>query len=273
MAYRLLHVSDLHAGPPFSSTIAEQLARQARDLAPDLLVISGDFVQRADIPAQWRTITAYLKTLPTPQLVVPGNHDVPLYNVFQRLFTPYRPYRRHISPDLNPVFTAPGLVVVGACSAHGLTLDGGRISARQATALRTIFARYGPEVCKVAAWHHPVVDSPDLHKRRAISAGPSAMGLLASCGVDLLLCGHVHTGYVGQTSTFAPTLARDTIICQSGTSTSTRGYGPERGKNSFNLITINEQAIQISQQIYSPEAGAFVTATERSFPRYTALPA
>jgi 3',5'-cyclic AMP phosphodiesterase CpdA len=267
VAYRLLHVSDLHAGPPFSPAIAEQLARQAHELAPDLLVISGDFVQRADIPSQWRTITSYLKTLPTPQLVVPGNHDVPLYNVFQRLLMPYSPYRRHISPELNPVFEAPGLVVVGACSAHGLTFDGGRISARQGAALRRIFARYGPDTCKVAVWHHPVVDAPGLHKTRAMSAGTTAMGLLAETGVDLLLCGHVHMGYVGHTISFAPGLARNTIICQSGTSTSKRGYGPERGKNSFNLITIDEQAIQISQQIYSPEVGAFVPAAEHSFPR------
>src|SRR5262245_60920199 len=113
-----MHISDLHAGPPFNLQLAEQVAQEAYDLRPDLLVISGDFVQRADITAQWRTITSYLRLLPQPQLVVPGNHDVPLYNLFSRLLLPYRRYQRYISPNLNPVFELPGLLVAGGCTAH-----------------------------------------------------------------------------------------------------------------------------------------------------------
>jgi 3',5'-cyclic AMP phosphodiesterase CpdA len=265
--YRLLHISDLHAGPPFDAAIAEKLANQAHALAPDLLVISGDFVQRADIPGQWRTITSYLKTLPTPQLVVPGNHDIPLYNVFQRLLMPYRPYRRHISQELNPVFELPGMVVVGAVSAHGLTIDGGRISAQQAANMRRIFARYGPETVKVAVWHHPVLNAPELHKQREISGATAAMNLLAECDVELLLCGHIHLSYIGNTHDLQPKLRRGTIICQSGTSTSKRGYGSERGKNSFNLIEIDSTAITIQPHIHVANAERFVQASEHRFAR------
>src|SRR6185503_6114435 len=126
-----MHISDLHAGPPFRLTLAEQVAREAHDLKPDLVVVSGDFVQRADFANQWRAITAYLKTLPEPRLVVPGNHDVPLFNPFKRVFRSLAYYKRYISPNLNPVFERPGLVVVGGNTAHGLTVDGGRLSAEQ----------------------------------------------------------------------------------------------------------------------------------------------
>src|SRR5689334_18592966 len=113
-----MHISDLHAGSPFNLTMAEQVAREAHELKPDLLVASGDFVQRADFSSQWRTIVAYLKTLPEPRLTVPGNHDVPIFNPFQRLFRSLAQYKRYISPDLNPVFERPGLVVVGGNTAH-----------------------------------------------------------------------------------------------------------------------------------------------------------
>lgn len=266
MPYRLMHISDLHAGSPFNPAAAERLAEQAHAFAPDLLVISGDFVQRADFPAQWRTIKAYLKTLPQPQLLVAGNHDVPLYNVVWRLFFPYQIYRRQISADLNPVFSAPGLVVAGACSAHGLTIDGGRLAATQISALRTTFAGYGPDVCKVAVWHHPVVDAPGLHRHRTISAAPAAMRLLDEWAVELLLCGHAHLTYIGNTRDILPDLQRGTIICQSGTSTSKRGYGREKGRNAFNLISIDEYNIVIEPYL-SDETGAFKPTAGYSFPR------
>src|SRR5919199_6267301 len=126
-----MHISDLHAGPPFRLELAEQVAREAHEIKPDLLVVSGDFVQRADFTNQWQVITSYLKTLPEPRLVVAGNHDVPLFNPFNRLFRSYEHYKRHISPDLNPVFELPGLAVVGGCTAHGLTVDGGHLSVEQ----------------------------------------------------------------------------------------------------------------------------------------------
>jgi len=265
--YRILHVSDLHAGPPFRRAIADALVRQAHQIRPDLLVISGDFVQRADFVDQWRAAQELRAALPSPQLVVPGNHDVPLFNVHLRLLNPLGRYRRYISNELNPVFERPGLVVVGAVSAHGLTVDGGRVSAGQFAALRSILGRYGPEVCKVVVWHHPVVNPPGLRKSRVMRGATEAMRQLDACNVDLLLCGHLHVSYIGNTLDVVNDLRKGTIICQSGTTTSRRGYGREHGKNSCNLIEVDDAAIRISHLLYADEAGRFVPAAEYSFPR------
>lgn len=267
MPYRILHVSDLHVGPPFRRPIADALIRQAHEIRPDLLVISGDFVQRADHADQWRAAQELRAALPTPQLVVPGNHDVPLYNAHLRLLNPLGRYRRHISHELNPVFELPDLVVVGAVSAHGLTVDGGRVDSAQAAALRRILGRYGPEVCKVVVWHHPVVNPPGLHKSRVMRGAHDAIRLLDACDVDLLLCGHIHVSYVGNTLDVVNDLRKGTIICQSGTTTSRRGYGREQGKNSCNLIEVDRQAIHVSQLLYLDEVGRFVPAAEHTFPR------
>ncbi len=270
MLHRILHISDLHVGPPFRRQIADTLVRQAHELKPDLLVISGDFVQRADFAEQWRGAKELREALPTPQLVVPGNHDVPLFNAHLRLLDPLGRYRRHISPDLNPVFERPGLVVAGANTAHGLTMDGGRLSAEQAAAVRRAFAGRPDGTAKVAVWHHPVVNPPGLHKNRVMAGARTAMRLLDECDVELLLCGHIHVSYIGNTLDVANNLRAGTIICQSGTSTSRRGYGREQGKNSCNLIEIEDQVIRISHLSYQEEARRFVPVAEYSFPRRSA---
>lgn len=267
MTYRILHLSDIHVGPPFLRPIADTLVRQAHEIKPDLVVISGDFVQRADFHDQWRGAQELRAALPGPQLVVPGNHDVPLYNAHLRLLNPLGRYRRFISADLNPVFERPGLVVAGACTAHGLTVDGGRLDQAQAAKLRATLGRYPAGTTKVVVWHHPVVNPPGLHKNRVMPGSAAAMRLLDECDVELLLCGHIHVSYVGNTLDVEGSLRQGTIICQTGTSTSRRGYGREHGKNSCNLVEIDTRAIRISQMLYLEDAGRFVPVAEHSFPR------
>src|SRR5262245_20987373 len=262
-----MHISDLHAGPPFRLDLAEQVAREAHELKPDLLVVSGDFVQRADFAYQWKVITAYLKTLPEPRLVVAGNHDVPLFNPVNRLFRPYDTYKKHISADLNPVFERPGLVVVGGCTAHGLTIDGGRLSGEQIATIKHRFSRAPEGACKVAVLHHHVINPPGAEGRNMISNAAAAVQLLDHCGVELLLCGHIHVSYVGTTLDVRPDLRQGTIICQSGTTTSRRGKGREHGKNSYNVIDIEDHVIRIGQHMYIEQAGRFVPVAEHVFPR------
>ncbi len=269
MPYRLMHISDLHAGPPFNPQIAAHVAELARQIAPDLLVISGDFVQRADFLSQWRTVQQFVETLPRPILPVPGNHDVPLLNLFARLFTPLRHYQRHISADLYPVFEQPGLAVVGACTAHGLTGDGGKLSSQTAATLEQRLQQYGSDVCKIVVWHHPVINPPGLKRQREMAGHVDAVRLLDRCDVDLLLCGHLHVSYVGNTLDVRNDLRHGTIICQSGTTTSRRGFGRERGRNSFNLIDIEEQQIRIKHYLYFQSQGSFLPAAEHRFPRRT----
>jgi 3',5'-cyclic AMP phosphodiesterase CpdA len=273
--YTLMQISDLHAGPPFNREVAEMVAQQAHDLQPDLLVIAGDFVQRAIFRGQWRIIRDYIKTLPQPQLVVPGNHDVPLFDGFSRLFNPLRYYAHYISHEVNPVFEQPGLVVVGGNSAHGLTIDGGYVNRKQRDALEQIFSRYGPETCKVLVMHHPLVDPPGgSHKSKMLNA-KAVMQLLERCEVDLYMCGHIHYSYVdliasrnGVPEAMA-TERRGIIISQTGTTTSRRGRGTDRTKNSFNIIEIDEQKIYIRPYFYKLEQGRFEPIAERVFARHS----
>ncbi|MGQ9827134.1 MAG: metallophosphoesterase family protein [Roseiflexus sp.] len=258
----LMHISDLHAGRPFHPRVAEQLAREAHDLRPDLLIISGDLVQRADFTSQWEEIVHYLKCLPEPRLIIPGNHDVPLFHLFERFFRPLDRYRRHISPNLNPVFESPGLVVVGGNSAHGWTIDGGYVDPEQQWVMERRFARYPDNVCKIAVLHHGVVRPPGYEKRSIIRNADEVMQTLERSGVDVLLCGHHHVAYVGVAGN-----TRRLIVCQSGTSTSRRVRTGMRGRNAYNVLLIEDSTIHISQRCYVETTGRFESFAEYELQR------
>src|SRR4029077_8283305 len=107
----IVHLSDVHFGR-VNATIVDPLEAAIRAIAPDLVTVSGDFTQRAR-RSQFRAARAFLDRLPTPQLVVPGNHDVPLFNLPARFLDPFGGYRRYISPDLEPAYQDDELIVVG----------------------------------------------------------------------------------------------------------------------------------------------------------------
>ena len=78
------------------------MQRSARQLAPDLIAISGDLTQRAR-EREFVQAQAFLHTLPDPKIVVPGNHDVPLYNIVARFLAPLERYKRIVSMETEPL--------------------------------------------------------------------------------------------------------------------------------------------------------------------------
>src|SRR5690606_2035475 len=99
----ILHISDLHFGPPYVPRVGDALLRAADRLRPEIIVASGDFTQRAK-REQFEQAREFLAQLPAvPLVTVPGNHDVPLYRLLERMRSPHDLYREYISPDLNQV--------------------------------------------------------------------------------------------------------------------------------------------------------------------------
>ena len=108
----IIHGSDLQVGKPFRPDRAEAFLHLAADLDPDLVVVSGDLTQRAKV-GEFRIVRDFLAALePYPVVVTPGNHDVPLYRVWERLLVPYRNWRRFVGPSLDSVTELPGATVV-----------------------------------------------------------------------------------------------------------------------------------------------------------------
>jgi 3',5'-cyclic AMP phosphodiesterase CpdA len=269
MPFTLMHISDLHAGPPFNPEKAELIVREAEELNPDLLVISGDFVQRADFRKQWRQAREFIDRLPRPRLVVPGNHDIPRYDQVGRFMWPFRRYREYISPDLEPIFEHEDVVAIGVNTVRSFTIEGGKLDREKIARLEERLNRYPDTICKIVVMHHHVVMPPGPARQRkdVIVGAQATLAALDRGGAELVLCGHIHTSFIGNTLEFDPTLRQGTIINQCGTTTSRRGRLWHRGKNSYNVVEIEERAIRISQRMFLEDANRFVPVSEHVFPR------
>src|SRR2546421_12848536 len=113
---RLVHLSDIHFGS-VDRTILLPLIETVQRIGPHLVVVSGDLTQRAK-PSEFAEAKAFLNQLPGPQLVVPGNHDVPLYNPYARFVGKLKLYQRYITPNLEPSYIDEEIAVVGINTAR-----------------------------------------------------------------------------------------------------------------------------------------------------------
>ncbi len=130
----IAHLSDLHFGRVDPKTL-EPLLNSLHELAPHVVVVSGDFTQRAT-EVEFRQAREFLNRIPQPQIVTPGNHDVPLYDLFSRFARPLDRYRRFITEDLQPSYTDEEIAVAAVNTARSWTFKGGRINHFQVSALR-----------------------------------------------------------------------------------------------------------------------------------------
>jgi 3',5'-cyclic AMP phosphodiesterase CpdA len=266
----ILHISDLHFGPPFVPRVGEALHTAARAIEPDIIVASGDFTQRAR-EEQFAEARAYLDTLPdVPIAVVPGNHDVPLYRIFERIFSPYRYYRQHINDELDYVVRIDGAVFVALNSTAPLrAITNGRISRDQLEFARQALADTPPGVLKVVVAHHHFAPAPDYEGGQVMPRARRAMDVFTELEVDMVMGGHLHRAYIGNSLDLYPGADRvhGIAIVQSGTSTSRRGRVREREKNSFNIIRVTDEVLRITHYMYFEDAGGFASVSRHIFPR------
>jgi len=241
---RIVHLSDLHFGA-HDESLVEAVEWQVDHLKPDLVVISGDFTQRARTE-QFREACEFLEGLRErghEVLGVPGNHDVPLYDVLRRFLSPLARYRRFIDESLCPFIELPGVAVLGINTARSLTFKDGRINRDQVDFIRETFSRTSSEAFRVLVTHHPLFAlEVGGEIERAIGRQELALDAVEESGVDMLLAGHAHHAS-NQDAGDLVTRAGGVLVVQAGTATSTRVREQEQ---SFNVIDIEEAAATVS---------------------------
>ena len=257
----IVHLSDLHFGR-INPAILTPLVDFIGQTKPDLVAVSGDLTQRART-REYIAARDFLLTIPFPQIVVPGNHDVPLHNIFSRLVRGLDRYRRYINDDLQPFFGDDEIAVVGVNTARGLTWRDGRINRRQLRKLREAYAKVPDECTKILVTHHPF-DLPANTRGSVVGRSRLAIQTIAECRVDLLLAGHFHIADIGYTAKRYNVPGYSALVVSSGTSTSTRGRGQP---NSLNVICIDRPTVRIQRHLWQPEAHAFKGLTVESFRR------
>ncbi len=260
---RLIHLSDLHFGA-HDPRLVEAVAARVDEEKPDLVVISGDFTQRART-AQFEEACRFLDRLREAGhdvLAVPGNHDVPLYDVLRRFLSPLTRYKRFIDDSLCPFHELPGATVLGINTARSLTFKDGRISHEQMSFIRDTFARTDPEAIRVLVTHHPLFALPvgeTGEVARAVGRRERALDALADAGGDLLRAGPQHTTAIHRARAHA-TRAGAARGGPAGPPTSTRVRDEEQ---SFNRIDIDGKAVILTVQTWHEDR--FASAAEQRF--------
>lgn len=230
---RIVHLSDLHFGRT-SPALLEPLLEQTNALEPDLVVVSGDFTQRARV-SQYEEAAAFLKRINAKTLSVPGNHDTPLDNLFLRVLRPWGRYKRFIDRNLEPTYQDDRVKVVGVNTVNRWAHQSGRFRSQTLTRVCREFDDAGDRA-RVVVLHHPLEHLEGTDKRLMRGAG-RALRSLSDCGADVVLCGHIHTTHVGPFTT-APGL----LFVQAGTGLSTRLRNQE---NSFNVLDVSRAEVHI----------------------------
>jgi 3',5'-cyclic AMP phosphodiesterase CpdA len=266
LARTIVHLSDLHFGR-VDVAIPPALLRAVAELAPDLVVVSGDVTQRARIK-EFKAAADFLGTLPAPLLAVPGNHDVPLYNLVRRWLWPLDRFRRYITSDLTPFYEDSEIAVLGVNTARALTFKDGRINRGQIDAAMQHFAHCGKDVTRIVVTHH-AFDTPDpvpgvTATHKVVGRATMAMAGLMRAGVDMILSGHLHLSGVGETTKRYPAPGRAVLLIQAGTATSTRRRGEV---NAFNVVRVARHEVTIACMAWRPDEGRFVTASTERFNR------
>jgi 3',5'-cyclic AMP phosphodiesterase CpdA len=238
----LVHLSDLHFGR-VDPDLLDPLRELIHKLAPHVVVVSGDLTQRAK-SEQFEQARAWLDTLPGPQVIVPGNHDISLYNVFRRFLMPLDRYKRYISDDVEPVYVDDEIAVVGVNTARSLTFKDGRVNQEQMHKIRDRLQALDPAITRVVVTHHPF-DLPDrFDEADLVDRAPMAMAVFAECGVDVLLAGHLHASHAGNTAERYKISEYAALVVQAGTATSTRGRGET---NSFNVLRVEHERVEVDR--------------------------
>ncbi|MFZ0325519.1 MAG: metallophosphoesterase [Actinomycetes bacterium] len=249
-------VSDIHLGSD-EQHVADGLLRDLHEQDPTMTVVSGDLTMRAR-SHQFEAARAYLDQLPQPLIVVPGNHDIPLYDVVTRISGPFDKYRKHIHGELDPVLQVPGATVLGLNSMPRWRWKSGHLSERQGELVEQVLGGAPAGDVRILVTHHPVLpkDLSGMVNRSDIVASA------ASAKVDLLLAGHTHDPLVAPVILRGRVHDREALSVVAGTAISDRRRG---ANNSYPVITVTPQ--QMTVDVRQWMGRGFVTALTATFDR------
>lgn len=257
---RVIHISDVHFGRIHMDRIRPLIAK-LHSLEPNLTIISGDLTQRARTE-EFKQAKDFLAQLPTPQLVIPGNHDVPLYNVVARFLWPLARYKRYINKELEPGYVDEEIAVQCVNTARSLTFKDGRINGRQVKLVKQRFCDLDDKVTKIVVTHHPFDAPAGFKEDQLLGRARGAIQELSTCGADLFLAGHLHISHIGNTVKRYEFEGYSGLIISAGTVTSSRLRGEP---NAFNVLEIEHPTVKIIQHVWDHASHDYVEGDSHTY--------
>jgi 3',5'-cyclic AMP phosphodiesterase CpdA len=235
----LLHISDTHFGTEQPAVLAAVQKLVAAQL-PDAVILSGDITQRAR-SAQFAAARRFCDSLGVERLLaLPGNHDIPLYNVAARLFSPYAAYSACFGDALEPELDFADVLVVGVNTTRPHRHKDGEVSPAQVRRVVGRLQDARPDQLRVVVTHQPACVMRPQDEKDRLHGGEDAVRAWAAAGADLVLGGHIHLPYLADLCAHRVKTPRPLYCVQAGTALSHRvRHGTP---NSLNLVRWNPVA-------------------------------
>ena len=209
-----------------------------------LAILTGDLTQRAK-KTEFISAVTFMNSLPCPLFVVPGNHDVPLYNLFLRFFSPYKKFLRYIGPFAKNTFEDDDLAIYGPWTLDRFTVKEGRVSEDDLEKARKFFSKIPSHKIRIVASHHPLEKMKNVKNVLALSP-------------HFILSGHEHQSEIrgiGPRESFP-------VILAAGTSTSNRTRSEA---NSFNLLSFENNTVHTQVFVYQDQSKSFECIHQKDF--------
>jgi 3',5'-cyclic AMP phosphodiesterase CpdA len=263
MSTRILHVSDLHLGARKerdTEALAAALVATTERLDPELVVASGDLAHRGSV-ANLGAAHELLGGLGRPLLVVPGNHDMPLWPP-TRIAAPWRAFEQ-VFGTTEPEYSSPALRVVGLNSARPFRHQGGRIGTAQLERGAARLADAAPGAFRLAVFHHNLVSAPWRVRKRPLDRRATVLARLAEAGAELIVGGHIHQVTGSETREFLAGVG--TVVV-----TTAPGLGaprPQRRGEARGALAYLVGDDSITVETYMYDRAGFELRASRRFPR------
>ena len=163
--FSVIHLSDLHFGRIHCDILhylEKFLIERKQDIS--LAILTGDFTQRAR-SQEFKDAREFISSLSCPLFLVPGNHDVPLYNLFLRFLSPYKKFLKYLGPFAQNYYEDERLAVFGLWTVDNFSVKTGRLSAKDLDSLEQKFKNIPEHKLKIIASHHPLATLKHKHLR------------------------------------------------------------------------------------------------------------
>jgi 3',5'-cyclic AMP phosphodiesterase CpdA len=188
----LFHLSDIHFGLEHNRAL-DWVAHEVAARQPAAVVITGDVTMRART-REFAAAREWILSLDAPVTVEVGNHDLPYFNLAERLFDPYRRFRG-MESVVERELDLPGIAIVPLKTTvrmqPRLDWSKGWVSdAALAKCLAAIDALPAGKSVLVTV-HHPLVEV-GTRGTALTRGGTRALAELAKRRVTAVLSGHVH---------------------------------------------------------------------------------
>jgi 3',5'-cyclic AMP phosphodiesterase CpdA len=215
---------------------------------------------------QFEAARNFLKQIKAPKLVIPGNHDVPLYNVVERLLHPFENYEKFAGNfDAGPLILKH-VAIYGINTVNPLRHQQGKVHNHDLQKLSEWITKLPSHLWRVVVVHQHFANVPGHERPGAMPHASRILSQLSEMGVHAVLHGHVHYHRVASTAEFFPEIKRPMVLVCAGTPTSSRVRGDE-ASNNYNVLHFNEDTFAVRPIAWSKTTVHFEQMKQVQFDR------